>query len=388
MKNLVILGATGSIGTQTLEVVDALPDRLSVVGLSAHRSWQTLFEEARTHNPAWVTLTDGSLKEVVDGEALPDDSELLWGESGIHRMVTAEETDVVVAAMVGAAGLRGTIWALEAGKSVALANKESLVVGGPIVTELAERNGCSLLPIDSEHSAILQSMAGSPHREIERIILTASGGPFRTTPLESFEDITVEQALRHPTWQMGTKITIDSATMMNKTLEVIEAHWLFDLPAEKIDVVIHPQSMIHSMVEFVDGSVIAQLSPPDMRLPIQYALTYPDRLPGPARKLDLASLGRLDFEEPDLERYPALRLGFDVVKRRGTSGAALNAANEVAVARFLEGQIRFPDIVRLCEDILESHPFDSAPTLDVLLSVDQWARKEAEAWTRSVSSRF
>lgn len=387
MKNIVILGATGSIGTQTLDVVRACSDRLNVIGLSAHSQWQSVFEQAREYRPRWVALTDPSLVDAIDREALNGSVELLWGEAGIERMVTDPATDTVVAAMVGAAGLRGTIQALEAGKSIALANKETLVVGGPIVTELARKNGCELLPVDSEHSAIFQCLQAGRRNEVERVILTASGGPFRTKPIDELENVTVEEALRHPTWNMGKKITIDSATMMNKALEIIEAKWLFGLTADQIAVVIHPQSMVHSMVEFVDGSVIAQVSPPDMRLPIQYALLYPERVAGPTRRMDLAEMGTWEFAPPDLDRFPALRLGFAVVEQGGTSGAALNAANEVAVARFLAGEIGFLDICRLCEDVLKYHPYDASPALADLEKVDRWAREEAVSWTHSSYSR-
>ncbi|MFO0945251.1 MAG: 1-deoxy-D-xylulose-5-phosphate reductoisomerase [Planctomycetota bacterium] len=387
MKNIVVLGATGSIGTQTLDVARSCPTRLKPIGLSAHSKWRELFDQARTVRPAWITLTNPSLRGEVDRSSLLPGTELLWGEEGVERMVTAPETHTVVAAMVGAAGLRGTVRALCAGKAIALANKETLVVGGPIVTGLAKSTGARLLPVDSEHSAIFQCLQSGRREEVSRIILTASGGPFRKTPLERFENITVEEALQHPTWRMGPKITIDSATMMNKALEIIEAHWLFDLSADQIAVVVHPQSMVHSFVEYVDGSVVGQISPPDMRLPIQYALTYPDRLKSPARKLGLAEMGTWEFELPDHQRFPALELGYEVVRRRGTSGAALNAANEIAVARFLRGEIRFSDIVRLCEEILAQHPFDPHPTLECLEEVDRWARQEAGVWTRSVYSR-
>jgi 1-deoxy-D-xylulose-5-phosphate reductoisomerase len=385
MKNIVILGATGSIGTQTIDVVRSLPDKVRAIGLSAHSKWQELFGFARELGTKFVSITDERLRGAVDAASIPPGVELLWGDSGVRQMVSDAETNVVVAGMVGAAGLRGTMHALQAGKDVALANKESLVVGGPIVTEMARAHGCQLLPVDSEHSAIFQCLQAGGKGEVERIILTASGGPFRTRPLNTFDAITPAEALEHPTWNMGPKITIDSATMMNKALEIIEAHWLFGLPAERIAVILHPQSMVHSMVEFVDGSVIAQISPPDMRLPIQYALTCPERMTSPARKLNLAELGSWTFESPDFERYPALRLGYEVVRRAGTSGAALNAANEVAVERFLHGDIRFRDITALCDDILRVHPHDARPTLDGLLTVDRWARQEASCWNRSTS---
>jgi 1-deoxy-D-xylulose-5-phosphate reductoisomerase len=384
VKEIALLGATGSIGTQTLDVCRSHPDRLRPVGLSAHSRVDTLIEQAREFHPRCVVLTDESHRSRVGPAAFPAGVEVYWGESGIERMVSDPAVHTVVAAMVGAAGLKGTIQALQAGKDVALANKETLVVGGPIVTELARERGSSLLPIDSEHSAIFQCLQNGQPEEVARIILTASGGPFRTRELATLPQATIEQALAHPTWNMGPKITIDSATMMNKALEIIEAHWLFGLGSEQIDVVIHPQSMVHSMVEYRDGSVIAQISPPDMRLPIQYALTFPERLPGPCRKLNLKERASWEFSTPEPARYPALKLGFEVIRRGGTSGSALNAANEVAVARFLDGSILFTDIVSLCEAILSRHPFVAEPTLDDVLRVDQWARQEAGLWTPSV----
>lgn len=296
-------------------------------------------------------------------------------------MVRDVDTDVVVTAMVGAAGLNGTLAALDAGKSIALANKETLVVGGSLVMRKARENDQPIIPVDSEHSAIFQCLQGHRRDEVARLILTASGGPFREWPFERFQDITAEQALRHPTWQMGPKITIDSATMMNKALEIIEAHYLFGLDAEQIAVVIHPQSMVHSLVEYVDGSVLAQISPPDMRLPIQYALTYPRRRAGGARRLELERMGTWEFGIPDPRRYPALSLGYEVVRRGGTAGAALNAANEVAVARFLKGRLPFLQIVPLAKHVLDHHFFEADPSLDDLRRVDAWARQEAERWT-------
>jgi 1-deoxy-D-xylulose-5-phosphate reductoisomerase len=377
MKNFVLLGATGSIGVQTLDVARHHAGRFRAVALSAHSNWRKLFELAREFRPRYVVLTNTELRTNGELEGLPEGVELLWGGEGVERVVQDPKVDVVVAAMVGAAGLRGTIQSLEAKKDVALANKESLVVGGPIVTELAAKNGCRLLPVDSEHSAIFQCLQSGKGTEVRRLILTASGGPFLRRPIETFAAITPEEALAHPTWNMGPKITIDSATMMNKALEIIEAHWLFGLSADRIETAIHPQSVVHSMVEFVDGSVLAQVSPPDMRLPIQYALTYPDRFECPAPKLDLTAGGAWGFEPVDPRRYPALRLGYEAVERGGTSGAALNAANEAAVERFLSGRIGFTDIVPLCEDVLRRHPYRAAPTLDDLAAVDQWARQEA-----------
>jgi 1-deoxy-D-xylulose-5-phosphate reductoisomerase len=293
--------------------------------------------------------------------------------------------DVVVSAIVGAAGLHGTWAALEAGKTVAVANKETLVMAGPLVMDLAARRGARLLPVDSEHSALFQAMQGGRAHEIERVVLTASGGPFRGCRACELEDVTVPEALRHPTWRMGPKITVDSATLMNKALEVIEARWLFGLPPEKIDIIIHPESVIHSFVEFADGSILAQLSPPDMRLPIQYALTYPERVSGPARRLNWRELGAWHFEQPDAETFPAIQLGYEVARRGGTCGAVLNAANEAAVGRFLAGELRFLDIPRACRDVLAHHAFSARPTLAELAALDRWARQEVSRWISSKS---
>lgn len=410
MKRIVLLGATGSIGTQTLDVVRAFPERLGVLGLSAHRRVREVAAQAREFQPRFVTLTaddaawppafargadglvrsargaEGEDRSIAAGETdlddltLPAGCEGLLGEAGVERMVTDPAADIVVGAMVGAAGLRGAIAAINAGKTLALANKETLVTAGPVVMSLARARQVPILPVDSEHSAVFQCLRGGRADEVSRVVLTASGGPFRNLPLDAFPGITVEQALKHPTWTMGPKITVDSATMINKALEIIEAAWLFNLPADRIEVVIHPQSMIHSMVEFVDGSVLAQLSPPDMRLPIQYALLEEKRLAGPARRLNLAELKQWDFDRPDPRRYPALELGWEVVRRGGTAGATLNAANEVAVERFLAGGIRFVDIARLVRDVLSGHPYDACPDLDRLLVADRDARRQAEEW--------
>src|SRR5262245_50720785 len=302
LKRVVVLGSTGSIGTNTLDVIDHLNDRLQAVGLSAHSGWQTLFDQAVRHRPRWVTLTDADAIAAADRSRL-NGTQLLIGPEGVARMVSDPEVDVVVSAIVGSAGLLGTWTALEHGKTVAVANKETLVMAGPLVMELSRQRKAAILPVDSEHSAIFQAMISGRPSEVARIVLTASGGPFRGRKRSDLEKVTPDEALKHPTWRMGPKITIDSATLMNKALEVIEARWLFDLPPEKIQVIIHPESIIHSFVEFADGSVLAQLSPPDMRLPIQYALTYPDRLPGPAKKLDWTGLGAFHFEQPDLETF-------------------------------------------------------------------------------------
>jgi 1-deoxy-D-xylulose-5-phosphate reductoisomerase len=381
-RTLALLGSTGSIGRNTLEVVRHSQGDFRVAALSAHRNFELLCEQAREFQPPFVVATGGGECDQFDWSVLPKGTELLRGSAGIAQVVSQREIDVVIAAVVGSAGLQGTWAALEAGKTVALANKETLVMAGPLVMRLAAERGGQILPIDSEHSAVLQLLAAGQRSDLRRIILTASGGPFRSFSRERMEKVTVADALAHPTWQMGPKITVDSATMMNKALEIIEARWLFDLRPEQIDVVIHPQSIVHSMVEYADGSVLAQLSPPDMKLPIQWALTWPRRLESPARKLDLLQPMRLDFEPPDEERFPALRLGKEVALSGGTAGAVLNAANEAAVSGFLEGKLAFTQIVPACRAVLEQHPFDPAPTLEELLRLDGWARQEVSRWMR------
>ena len=381
-----MLGSTGSIGTNCLEVIQALAGRLSAWGLSAHGSWDALVAQAHQHRPRWVAVTDEGAAGRADPRLLPQGTELLRGPDGIARMVTDPETDVVLTAIVGAAGLAGTWAALEAGKTVAVANKETLVMAGPLVMDLARRKNARVLPVDSEHSAIYQALQCGRPGEVARVVLTASGGPFRGKRKCELADVTPEQALKHPTWRMGPKITIDSATLMNKALEVIEARWLFGLAPEQIAVVIHPESIIHSFVEFTDGSVLAQLSPPDMRLPIQYALLYPDRVSGPAKRLDWQALTALHFEQPDRATFAALDLGFEVARKGGTCGAVLNAANEVAVGRFLAGELRFLDIPRVCRDVLSHHHYSARPTLADLGAADRWARQETQRWTPTTKS--
>lgn len=379
-RNVVVLGSTGSIGTNTLEVIACLEERLCALGLSAHSSWETLFEQARRYRPRWVAVTDTNGTQALDRAGLPPETELLFGEAGIARMVSDPDVDVVVTAIVGSAGLMGTWAALEAGKTVAVANKETLVMAGPLVMELAARRGANVLPVDSEHSAIFQAMRSGHADEVERIVLTASGGPFRGRTRAQLEAVTIDEALKHPTWRMGPKITIDSATLMNKALEIIEARWLFGLAPERIEVIIHPESVIHSFVEFRDGSILAQLSPPDMRLPIQYALTYPERLPGPTRRLNWGELSQWRFEQLDHETFPCVQLGYEVARRGGTCGAVLNAANEAAVGRFLAGELRFLDIPRVCRAVLDHHTYSPRPTLEELVAADRWARQEADRW--------
>jgi 1-deoxy-D-xylulose-5-phosphate reductoisomerase len=377
-----VLGSTGSIGTSTLDVVRHLPGRLEVLGLACHAKWEQLADQCRAFKPRYAVLTDPAALKAADRAFFPRETELLGGDDGVRKLVADPDTDVVVSAVVGAAGLSGTWAALDAGKDVALANKETLVVAGPLVTELAAKRNAKLLPVDSEHSAIFQALAGHTAADVARVVLTASGGPFRGKSAADLEHARPADALKHPTWQMGPKITIDSATLMNKALEVIEARWLFGLRPDQIDVIVHPESVVHSFVEFVDGSVLAQLSPPDMRLPIQLALTHPDRVAGPAKKLDWKALCALHFEQPDRDTFRALDLGFEVAACGGTCGAVLNAANEAAVDRFLAGTLAFPDIARCCRAVLDSHDYDPAPALERLLALDRWARLEVSRWTR------
>lgn len=373
-KNVAILGATGSIGQSTLKVIRALPEAFRAVALTGHSNLELLQRQVAEFHPRWAVAT-------APNSAKPrtiknNETEWLYGEECIVPVVQQREVNIVLAAIVGSAGLLGTWAALEAGKTVALANKETLVMAGPLVMDLIAKNGASLIPVDSEHSAVFQAIQAGKRGEVKRVVLTASGGPFIHHTLEELNDVTVSDALKHPTWSMGTKITVDSATMMNKALEIIEARWLFDLAPDQIEVVIHPQSVVHSLVEFTDGAVIAQMGPPDMQLPIQYALTYPDRLSSPAGRLDLTSDFALEFSPPDMERFPALELGFEVAKVGGTAGAVVNAANEAAVQRFLSEEMAYTEIVPACRSVLENHEFDPTPTLDQLVRLDGWARAE------------
>ncbi len=380
VTNVAVLGSTGSIGRSTLEVISSSGGRLKAVSLSAHGNTDLLCRQAEQFGPRQIVATDPDSAGRQDWSSLPEGVELLIGPEAIERIASDQQTDIVVSAIVGSAGLRGTWAALEAGKTVALANKESLVVGGPLVTRLAEEKQARLLPVDSEHSAVFQALQAGRRDEVRRVILTASGGPFRTYNRQQLAEVTVDDALAHPTWDMGRKITIDSATLMNKALEIIEARWLFDLRADQIGVVIHPQSIVHSMVEYNDGSVVAQLSPPDMKLPIQYALTWPERREGIAEKLDFGRDMQLDFHPADLERFPALGLGLQVARDGGTAGAVLNGANEAAVAAFLDEKLGFAEIVPACKSVLENHNFDPNPSLEKVLDMDGWARQEVSRW--------
>ena len=386
LNRIAVLGATGSIGTSCLDVIAAHGGRLQATALTAHRGWERLAQQCHQHQPRFAVISDSSVRDQLGGNVFPRGTEVLFGPEGIERVSGHPEIDTVVCGIVGAAGLRGAWAAIESGKRVGIANKETLVVAGPLVMELAAKTGSVLIPVDSEHSAVFQALQGGRRCDLKRIVLTASGGPFRGWSKERLQrEVTIERALAHPTWQMGPKITVDSASMMNKALEVIEARWLFNLVVDEIGVMIHPQSIVHSFVEFVDGSVLAQLSPPDMKLPIQYALTYPERWAGPIRRLDWSQSHQLDFFPPDLDAFPALRLGFEVAKRGGTCGSVLNAANEVAVERFLDGSLKFTEIPQACGDILNGHNFDAQPTLAELLRLDEWARKEMQQWKSSQS---
>ena len=370
-----ILGSTGSIGRSTLDVIDHLVPRCQVVALAAGSRAQELARQARKYRPAYVAIADGSRVKELSG-MLAGDVTVLNGEGALVELVERSSCDCVVAAVVGAAGLPATLRAVELGKTVAVANKEILVIAGSILMPLARRTGARLIPIDSEHSAIYQAMHAGRRCDVSKVYLTASGGPFRTAPVEVMRNATLADALNHPTWSMGPKITIDSATMMNKAMEIIEAKWLFDLRPDQIEVVVHPESIIHSLVEFCDGSIVAQLGTPDMRTPIQYALTYPERLPCRSEPLDLVRTGQMNFHAPDFERFPALGLGNEAARRGGTAGAVLNAANETAVELFRRGEIRFGEIVELNQEVSRRHEFVAEPTLEQLLTADRWARSE------------
>jgi 1-deoxy-D-xylulose-5-phosphate reductoisomerase len=378
MKKIVVLGSTGSIGRQTLEIIRCYPERFKLLGLGAGRNWRLLAEQIKEFRPSAAALAEErellELKDSLDPSQCPD---LAWGRKGMEDLAGLPEADLVVVAITGAAGIYPTLAAINAGKDVALANKETLVAAGQLVMSLARQKNILILPVDSEHSAVWQCLNGRKPDLIEKIILTASGGPFRQLTKEQLESVTVDMALHHPNWVMGSKITIDSATLMNKGLEVIEAKWLFGVNYSHIEVIVHPQSIIHSAVEFRDGSVIAQMGVPDMRLPIQYALTYPNRLSGPVPRLKWADLKGLTFEEPDLVKFPALGLAYEAGKAGGTMPAVLNAANEVAVELFLRGKISFTGIPVLVGGVMEQHKIINNPGLAEIMDADRWAREIA-----------
>jgi 1-deoxy-D-xylulose-5-phosphate reductoisomerase len=376
MKKVVLLGSTGSIGTSTIKVAADLPDRIRLLGLAAGNNAELLLEQTRKHQPEAISITDPAKARELRN-TLGTSTEVFSGAEGLVKLATLPAADIVLIAIVGTGGLAPALAAIRAGKDIAVASKEILVMAGEIVMREARKHGVNVLAVDSEHSAIFQCLDGKPTGSVRRLWLTASGGPFRTTPKEEFPAITVERALKHPSWVMGRKITIDSATLFNKGLEMIEARWLFDIEMARVSVVVHPQSVVHSMVEFVDGSMLAQLSTPDMCLPIQYALTYPERAPSDRVQTNLAKLGSLTFEEPDLERFPALNLARKAGEVGGTLPAVFNAANEVAVEAFVGGRISFLQISETVRRTLERHQVVSHPTLEQILAADAWARQEA-----------
>jgi len=380
MKQLAILGSTGSIGTQTLDVVHRHPDRYSVYAICAHRSVDKLVEQAKQFRPEVVCIADESRYDELSRQlsAIGYEGKVWAGADAIAEMVTLPSIDVVVAAMVGYAGLRPTIEAIKAGKTIALANKETLVVAGEIICDLATRHHTPILPVDSEHSAIFQSLVGEDRNEIEKILLTASGGPFRTYSLEQMRTVTAADALKHPNWEMGAKITIDSASMMNKGFEVIEAKWLFGVPVEKIEVLVHPQSIVHSAVQFTDGAIKAQLGAPDMRLPIQYALSFPERLAADFPRADLFALKDLTFEQPDLQRFPNLALAYEAMRRGGNMPCVLNAANEVVNLAFREGRCGFLQMSDVIARTMDKTDFIAKPTYEDYVATDAAARRIAE----------
>jgi 1-deoxy-D-xylulose-5-phosphate reductoisomerase len=378
MKNVVLLGSTGSIGTSTIKVAEDLPDRIRLLGLAAGNNVELLLEQTRKHRPEAISISDpAKARELRD--ALGTTAEVFSDAEGLVKLATLPGADIVLIAIVGTAGLKPALAAIRAGKDIAVASKEILVMAGEIVMREAQEHGVNVLAVDSEHSAIFQCLDGKAPQSVRRLWLTASGGPFRATPKEEFANITVERALKHPSWVMGQKITIDSATLFNKGLEMIEARWLFDIEMARVSVVVHPQSVVHSMVEFVDGSMLAQLSTPDMCLPIQYALTYPERAPSERVQTNLAKLGSLTFEEPDPDRFPALSHARRAGEAGGTMPAVLNAANEVAVAAFVNRRIKFTQIAETVGRTMDRHQTIAHPGLDQILIADAWAREQAES---------
>lgn len=379
MKRLAILGSTGSIGVNTLDIVQRYPDRFQVISLSGGQNIELLREQTLRFRPKVVSLLNQEVAREFQKSLTEREVEVVYGVEGLIRVATHPEVDQVVSAIVGAVGLIPTLSAIKSRKSIALANKEPLVMAGQLIMEEAKRHQVTILPVDSEHSAIFQSLLGHRKEDIHRLILTASGGPFLNLPLSKLQEVTAKDALRHPHWEMGKKITIDSASLMNKGLEVIEAHWLFDIPVEKISVQIHPQSIIHSMVEYTDGSIICQMAIADMRIPIAYALSFPDRMGLPLPPLDLPKVSPLTFFHPDPEKFPCLRLAYQSIEIGETMPTILNAANEVAVHSFLEGTIRFTDIPLIIQKVMEDHRVTPVRTIEDILKADQWARERAKS---------
>ena len=377
MKRVILLGSSGSIGESTCKVARALPDKMKIVGLGVAKSTERLLEQAKEFRVKALAVSDPQAAEKVKSK-LPAGAKFFPGAEGLARMVEETDADMVLVAIVGTAGLAPALAALRSGKDLAVASKEILVLAGSAVMAEAKKRKRQVLPVDSEHNAIFQCLQGANEKEVRKVILTASGGPFRQSRAAELEKVSVAQALKHPTWSMGKKITIDSATMFNKGLEMIEAHWLFGLPMKQVEVVVHPQSIVHSMVEFIDGSVLAQLSVTDMCFPIQYAVTFPERMPSGLPPLDLAKLGSLTFEAPDEKRFPALRLAREAGEAGGTLPGVFNAANEVAVEAFLAEQISFPRIWGMVEEVMEKHTTLSSPDLEAIIEADRWARSEAK----------
>ena len=377
MKKVILLGSSGSIGESTCKVARALPEKMKLVGFGVAKSTDRMLEQAKEFGVKALAVSDPQAAEKVKSR-LPQGTQFYPGPEGLARMVEETEADMVLVAIVGTAGLAPALAALRSGKDLAVASKEILVLAGSAVMTEAKKRKKQVLPVDSEHNAIFQCLVGANEKEVRKVILTASGGPFRQSSVQAMEKVTLAQALKHPTWSMGQKITIDSATMFNKGLEMIEAHWLFGLPMRQVDVVVHPQSIVHSMVEFIDGSVLAQLSVTDMCFPIQYAVTYPERMPSGLPPLDLAKLGTLTFEQPDEKRFPALRLAREAGEQGGTLPGVLNAANEVAVEAFLAERISFPRIWGMVEEVMKKHRTEKEPSLEAIIDADRWARGEAK----------
>ena len=381
MKKLAVLGSTGSIGVSTLSIVEQFPDHFQAVALAAGKNLVKLKEQILQFRPTLVSVASAADAQDLRAQLPGFCGEILCGAEGLHAVATHSDADMVMAALVGAAGLAPTLAAIRAKKTIALANKEALVISGELMTREAKKYGVQILPVDSEHNAIFQALHGHRRDQVKRIILTASGGPFLHRPAEDLAAVRIEEALKHPTWKMGNKITIDSATLMNKGLEVIEARWLFDLPPEQVSVIIHPQSIVHSMVEYIDGSVLAQLGIPDMTIPISYILAYPERLPlTHLPSLDLVAVQQLTFFPPDFGKFPCLQLAYEVLTRGGTYPAVLNATNEIAVESFLAGQVRFTEISDLNNRVLDAHSSQPVRDLDGLIAADEWARARARAF--------
>ena len=384
MKKIAVLGSTGSIGRKSLRVIELNPDKYKVVALTAGRNIDLLLQQIEKFHPEAVAMLDGDLAGRLKSRLNSTGPKVYFGEDGFVRLVTMDSVDMVISALTGAAGLVPTYSAIEAGKDIALANKETMVMAGPLVMHQAKGRGVSIIPIDSEHSAILQSLQGHPREDLNRVILTASGGPFKACTLEEMKGVTPEQALKHPNWAMGRKISIDSATLMNKGLEIIEAKWLFDLSIDQINIVIHPQSIIHSMVEYRDGSIMAQMGIPDMIIPISYALSFPRHLPTPLPRLSLEKIRALSFEKPDLTRFSCLSLAFRALETGDSMPAVLNGANEIAVESFLQRRIGFLQIPELIERTMEAHQTFSLDTIEKVIEADGWARDKARAMLESM----